>query len=242
MRAPVDVPRLRDYLAMLLRAWPMILVATLLSAGAAAVVVAQKTPTYTASALAFAKVSNDPSTFSQYYGGMGAKLRMPGYAELAKSRSVAQRAIEAIGEDTTAEDLASRISAEWEPSGVDLRGRANSVLLRITVTNENPDLAVEEVNAVGSVLVKLSQDLEWYESEVSDDVQYKGPLAELLPVGVATAARPVPNPILGPMTVGAGVGFALSVLIMLSVQIARDTLVTRSQINQIARVATQREA
>ncbi len=241
MRAPLDVPRFRDYLVLLLRAWPMILVATLLSAGAAAFAVSQQPPSYTASALAFAKVSNDPSTFSQYYGGMGAKLRTPGYAELAKSRTVARAAIEAIGQDTTAEELASRVSATWEPGGADLRGRANSVLLRITVTNEDPDLAVDEVNAVGSALVKLSQDLEWYESAVSDDVQYKGPLAELLPVDAAKTATEVPTPLGRPLAIGAGVGFAVSALIMLGVGIARDTVVTRGQLNQIVRVATQRE-
>jgi len=241
MRAPVDVPRLRDYVSILLRAWPMILVATLLSAGAALFAVQQRTPEYRASALAFAKVSNDPSTFSQYYGGMGAKLRIPGYAELAKSRGVAERAVRALESTTAPEDLAARVSAVWEPGGADLRGRANSVLLRITVTNENPDLAVEEVNAVGSTLVKLSQDLEWYESKVSDDVQYKGPLAELLPVGAAQSAQLVATPISGPLAVGAGLGFAVSTLIMMGVGIARDTVTTRSQLGQIVRVATQRE-
>lgn len=240
MRAPEDSPRFRDYVSMLARAVPIILLATLLSAGAAFVVSQQRAPSYTASALAFATVAGDPSTFSQYYGGMGAKLRMPGYVELAKSRAVARRAVQDLDSTTTPEDLASRVSAEWVPGGVDLRGRASSALLRITVTNQDPARAIEEANAVGGSLVALSQEVEWYESELTDDIQYKGPVAELLPVGIAKTAQPVPDPKLAPLAIGAGVGLAVSVLIMLGIELARDTLVTRGQLNYIVKLAKQR--
>lgn len=240
MRTPVDVPRLRDYALMLARVWPMILVATLLSAGAAVFAVQQRPPSYTASSLAFASVAGDPSTFALYYGGMGAKLRMPSYVELAKSRLVAQRAVQALNSTETPEDLASRVTAEWTPGGADLRGRANSVLLRITVTNANPDVAINEANAVGSNLVALSKELDWYESKFNDDIQYKGPLTELLPVGVAKTAQLVPKPILAPLATGAGVGFAISVLIMLAVEITRGTLATRGQLDYIVKLATRR--
>ena len=240
MKAPVDVPRLRDYASMLARVWPMILVATLLSAGAAVGVVAQRPANYTATSLAFASVAGDPSTFALYYGGMGAKLRMPSYAELAKSRLVAERAVQSLNSSDSPEDLASRTTAEWTPSGVDLRGRANSVLLRITVTNENPDVAIKEANAVGSNLVALSKELDWYESKFNDDIQYKGPLIELLPVGVAKTAQLVPTPVLPPLAIGAGIGFAISVVIMLAVEIGRGTVASRSQLDYIVKLSTQR--
>lgn len=240
MKAPVDVPRLRDYASMLARVWPMILLATLLSAGTAVAAVEQRPANYSASSLAFASVAGDPSTFALYYGGMGAKLRMPSYVELAKSRLVAERAVQSLNSSASPEDLASRVTAEWTPGGADLRGRANSVLLRITVTNENPDVAINEANAVGSNLVALSKELDWYESKFNDDIQYKGPLIELLPVGVAKTAQLVPTPVLAPLSIGAGVGFALSVVIMLAVEIGRGTVATRSQLDYIVKLATQR--
>jgi capsular polysaccharide biosynthesis protein len=225
---------------MLARTWPMILVASLLSAGAALAAVETRPPTYTASALAWATVAGDPSTFSLYYGNMGAKLRMPGYVQMAESTAVARRAVQELDVTTTPEDLASRVSAEWVPGGADERGRASSALMRITVTSDNPEAAVEEVNAVGGNLVSMTQELEWYESEMTDDIQYKGPVAESLPVGAAQSAQEVATPVLGPLAIGAGVGLAVSALIMLAVQIARDTLTTRAQLNNIAKLATQR--
>lgn len=92
MRAPEDSPRFRDYVSMLARAVPIILLATLLSAGAAFVVSQQRAPSYTASALAFATVAGDPSTFSQYYGDgrQTADARLRGTGEV---RAVARRAV-----------------------------------------------------------------------------------------------------------------------------------------------------
>lgn len=240
MRAPIDAPRLRDYLSMLARVWPMILVATVLSAGAALLAVEKRPSEYTASSLAFATVAGDPSTFSLYYGGMGAKLRMPSYVELAKSTLITQRAVHDLNSTTSAEDLASRVTAEWVPGGVDRRGQASSALIRITVTNENPEVAVKEANAVGSNLVAASRELEWYESKLADDIQYKGPAAELLPVGVAKTAQKVATPVLRPLAIGAGVGLAVGVLIMLAVELARGTLATRGQLDHIVKLATQR--
>ncbi|MGJ6125839.1 hypothetical protein QN239_25015 [Mycolicibacterium sp. Y3] len=241
MRAPVEVPRLRDYASMLARVWLIILVATLLSAGAAVAAVKTRPASYTASVEVFATVAGDPSTFALYYGGMGAKLRIPSYVELAKSTLVAQRAVQELQSTTPPEELASRVSAEWVPGGADARGRANSVFMRVTVTNSNPETAVKEANAIGSNLVTLSKELEWFESKFNDDIQYKGPLAELLPVGVAKTAQLVPTPILGPMAIGAGVGLAVSVLIMLAVEIGRGTVGTRGQLNYIVKLATHRK-
>lgn len=240
MRAPLDAPRFRDYVSMLARAWPIILLATILSGGAAVAAEQLRKPEYTASALAYATVAGDPSTFSLYYGGIGARLRMPGYVEMARSTGIAERAIQELDSTTSPQDLASRVSAEWVPGGVDLLGRPSSALMRITVTNGDPDEAVREVNAIGGNLLAQSRELEWYESELTDDIQYKGPVSELLPVGVATTAQKVPTPILAPVAIGAGVGLAVSLLIMLAVELARDTLLSRRQLDNIAKLAAQR--
>jgi acetyltransferase-like isoleucine patch superfamily enzyme len=58
---------------------------------------------------------------------------------------------------------------------------------------------------------------------------------------VAKTAQLVPTPILGPMSIGAGVGLAVSVLIMLAVEIGRGTVGTRGQLNYIVKLATHRK-
>jgi capsular polysaccharide biosynthesis protein len=239
MRVPTDVPRLRDYLSMLRRAWVFILVTTLVSAAAAIAAVELRKPTYSASVMLFATVAGDPSTFASYYGSLGAKSRIPTYADLAKSTLVARRTIDQLKLSTSVEDLVSRVSAQWVPGGADRRGQANSVVLRISVTSDQPDLAIKEANAVADNLRVLSQELEWHESKPEDEIQYKGAVAELTAVGTARTAQLVPAPVLRSAAIGGGVGLAISVVIMLAVEIARDTVASRGQLDHIVRRATQ---
>lgn len=239
MKAPDDVPRFRDYLAMLVRAWPMLLVATLLSAGVAVGAMELRKPNYAASVMLFATVAGDPSTFASYYGSMGAMARMPTYTQLAKSTLIAQRTVDELKLPVTAENLAGRVSAEWVPGGVDVRGRAASVVLRVSVTDHDPDAAVKEANAVAGNLMAVSRELEWHEAKPADAIQYNGAVAELMPVGRAQTAQLVPVPVLTLLAIGAGVGLAISVAIMLAVEISRDTVDSCEQLNHIVKVATQ---
>lgn len=239
MKAPAGVPRIRDYLLMLGRAWLLILVATVVSAGAAVAAVELRKPTYSASASVFAVVAGDSGVIATYFGGLGANSRMPTYADLAKSRLVAQRTVTALDLPITPEDLMERTSAQWEPGGTNPWGRATSALLRVTVTGSDPDTVVEEVNGVAGSLIAVSRELEWHESKVTDEIQYKGAAAELVPVDAATTAQRVRKPILTTLSIGAGVGLAFSTLLLLAVEIARDTVATRGQLKHIVKRATQ---
>ena len=239
MKAPVDVPRVRDYLTMLGRVWLLILVATLVSAGAAVGATQLRKTTYSASSLVFASVAGDSSVFATYAGGIAANNRIPGYVLLAKSRLVMQRTIKELDLKTTPEELASRVTATWEPGGVNAWNRANSALLRIAVTDRDPNLVVKEANSVAANLMGLSRELEWHESKITDEIQYKGASAELVPVYAASSAHRVVPPILTPLLIGAGVGLGVSTLLMLAVEIARDTVATRGQLKYIVSLAAQ---
>ncbi|MGB8406977.1 MAG: Wzz/FepE/Etk N-terminal domain-containing protein [Mycobacterium sp.] len=242
MRAPADSPRVRDYLSMLARGWVIILVATVLSIGAAGAAVEVQKPKYQASALVFAEVAGDPGAFSTYTGGMGANARIPTYVDLAQSRLVARRAIEDLKLNTTPEDLVSRVSAEWVPGGANVWGRVNSALLRVTVTDADPDTAVKTANAIAGHLMGVSRELEWTQSKETDAIQYTGPNAELVPIDPARTAELVKPPVMRALAVGGGVGLACSVLLVLGVGIARDRVANRSQLNHIVKQATQAEA
>lgn len=225
------MPRARDYLTMLVKGWAIILLATLLAPGAAYLV--QKLTwerSYTASTLLFAHVAGDPGTFSAYAGGLGANSRMATYVSLAQSPVISQRAIDELGLPMTAQQLAASTTAAWEPYGINRFGRPSSVLLRVTVTGADPDQTVEAVNALSANLMQLSGELEWIEAEPTDPIQYTGPVAELMPVDVATVAHEVTPDVVNTLIVAAGVGFALSVVLVLAVGIARDNVLTRGQL------------
>ncbi|MGU3500198.1 YveK family protein [Mycobacterium sp. C31M] len=237
MRAPVDVPRVRDYLTILAKGWAIILLATLLAPGAAYLV--QKLTwerSYTASALLFASVAGDPGTYSAYAGGLGANSRMTTYSALAQSRVISQRAIDEAGLPMTAEQLAADTSATWEPYGINRFGRPSSVLLRVTVAGADADTTVKAVNALARNLMQLSGELEWIQAEPTDAIQYTGPVAELIPVDAATTAHAVEPDVTNTLIVAAGVGFALSTVLVLAFGIARDNVLTRGQLVDVVNV------
>lgn len=239
MRAPVDVPRFRDYLKILAGGWVVILLATLASAGAAyGAQQLLRDRDYEASVLLMAQVAGDPATFSAYAGGMGANARIATYVGLAQSDLVARRTIDQIpGLGMTPEQLIAETSATWEPGGVNRFGRPNSALLRVKVTDPDPRRAVGLVNAVAANLMAISRELEWTQSQPTDPIQYTGPVAELVPVDAATTATRVPAPMLKGVAVGAGVGFALSMILVLAVGITRDRVLTPAQLDHIAKQA-----
>lgn len=243
MKAPVDVPRARDYLRMLAGGWVVIALATLLSPAAAYGL--QKVTwdrTYTASTLLFAQVAGDPGTFSAYFGGSAANARMATYVSLAQSAVVSRRTVDELGLPMPADELAANTAAAWEPGGVSRFGRASSALLRVQVTGTDSDVTVQTVNALSAQLMRLTGELEWIEAKPTDPIQYTGPVAELVPVDAATSATEVQPPVLRTIAVAGGVGFALSVLLVLGVGIARDDVLSKGQLVQVANTATSGKA
>lgn len=235
MRAPVDVPRARDYLTILAKGWIVILVATLLAPAAAFglhKLTAERS--YTASVLLFAQVAGDPGTYSAYAGGIGANSRMSTYVSLAQSTVISERTIETLGLPLTPSELAANVTAAWEPYGVSRFGRPSSALLRVKVTGTDPQTTIDTVNTLASVLMKMSGELEWIEAKPTDPIQYTGPVAELVAVDPATVAHEVQPDITNILLVAAGVGFALSVVLVLAFGLARDEVLTPGQLRQVA--------
>ncbi|MGK2852773.1 MAG: hypothetical protein ACSLE3_01485, partial [Microbacteriaceae bacterium] len=169
MRAPVDVPRARDYLRILTKGWVIVLLAALLSPAAAFAV--QKLTwerSYSASVLLFAQVAGDPGTFSAYAGGLGANSRMATYVSLAQSSVISERTIEELDLPLTPSELSANVTAAWEPYGLSRFARPTSALLRVQVTGTDPDTTVDTVNALASILMKKTGDLEYIEAVPTD--------------------------------------------------------------------------
>lgn len=229
------MPRARDYLTILTKGWVIILLATLLSPAAAFAV--QKLTwerSYSASVLLFAQVAGDPGTYSAYAGGIGANSRMATYVSLAQSSVISERTIEELDLPMTASELSANVTAAWEPYGLSRFARPTSALLRVQVTGTDPDTTIDTVNTLASVLMKMSGELEWIVAEPTDAIQYTGPVAELVAVDPATVAHEVQPDVMNNLLVAAGVGFALSVFLVLAFGLARDNVLTGGQLVQVA--------
>lgn len=227
MRAPVDVPRVRDYLRMVAHGWLVILVATLLSA--AAVVASDRylqDPVYAASTQLFAVVPGDAQTHSAYEGNRGSTVRIQTYAQLAVSTIVTQRAIDELGLPDTPAELAKRISVRSVPDTLSRFSYPLSVLISVQVTGNDPNRTVEVANAVARNLVAASQELEWSGSE-------SGPALVL--IDDAKSATNAGRSWLSNAAIGAAIGLIFSCLAVIAIGVRRDKVLTREQLGYVAK-------
>jgi capsular polysaccharide biosynthesis protein len=227
VRPPVDVPRVRDYLRMLARAWPVLLVATILSG--AAVVASDRyvlDPVYAASTQLFTVVPGDAQTHSAYEGNRGGTVRISTYAQLAVSTIVTQRSIDELGLSDTPAQLAKRISVRSVPDTLTRFAYPMSVLINVQVTGSDPKSTVDVANAVGRNLSAASQELEWSGTE-------SGP--SLVLIDQATTATNVGRPWYTNAGIGAVVGLIFSCLAVIAIGVRRDEVLSREQLGHIAK-------
>jgi capsular polysaccharide biosynthesis protein len=231
VRPPVDVPRVRDYFHIIAGGWLVILVATVLSAGA---VVAYDryvaAPVYVASTQLFAQVPGDAMVHAAYEGNRGSSVRIETYTQLATSTMVTLRTIDELGLPDTPAQLAKRIKVVSVPDTLSQFAYPMSVLLKVQVSGSNPDGTVDVANAVARNLSAATQELEWTGTE-------SGPL--LVIVDDAKSATEAHPSLLSNAAVGGGIGLALSCLVVLGLGIARDRVLSRDHLAYVTDQPTE---
>ncbi|WP_051026949.1 hypothetical protein, partial [Nocardia higoensis] len=145
---------LPDYLRIARRRWPILLAGPALGIGLAGYQVQASPQTYTASSSMYVSMATGTSVADSYQGGLAAQQRMRSYLELVTSDTVVDRVIGQLSLDITRGELAARISAESPPA---------TTLLRVSVTDENPERARVVTDEVVSQMRALIHDLETIE-------------------------------------------------------------------------------
>jgi non-specific protein-tyrosine kinase len=118
---------------------------------AAALATARMSPQYTASITMVVSVPDDGAGASAYQAVMSSQERAKSYAKLIQSRSVTDAVARALGDGLTAEELRPRITAQAVP---------DTVLLRATVTDESPALAMRIGHTLGIEFSRYVERLE----------------------------------------------------------------------------------
>ncbi|MEQ6901069.1 polysaccharide biosynthesis tyrosine autokinase [Nocardioides sp. YIM 152588] len=141
---------LRDYLQILRKRWPSILLITLLVTGIAAGVTALQTPMYASTARLFISTS-EADDAALYSGGQFSAQRVKSYADLVTSRELADRVAkdQKLGGNTAA--LTDQVS-----SSVVL----DTVNLTLTVTDTDPAEAQRIAQSYAEQLTDLVRELE----------------------------------------------------------------------------------
>jgi len=196
---------LRDYLAVLRKRWMTVVALTLLSVAAAAAATLAATPLYTATTRMFFAVQGSETISELTQGSYFAAGQMTSFAEVATSPLVLEPVRERLGLD---EDASVSVSASVP---------LNTVILEISATDADPELAAAIANAAAAELVVSVNDLQPTRSDGVETVK-------------ATVLKPAETPG-APSTPKTKQNLALGLLVGLAlgvgVAIIRETLDTK---------------
>ena len=209
---------------MLANGWLVILIATILSAGAVGYAAHLRKPVYAASVQLFAVVPGDAGVTAAYQGDRGAAVRIDTYTQLAKSALVTRRTIDDVGLAITPAQLAKQIAAAPIPGTLSQFSTPMSALLRVQVKGDNPATTVDTANALAKNLIAASREVEWTDS---------GPGAELVLIDSARSAQHAGRSLLMTLAIGAGIGLVLSCFLVLAYGIARGRVLDRRQVDRV---------
>lgn len=199
---------LKDYLGIVRRSWILIVSITLvgLLAGAAASYLVK--PTYTAETQLFVAIQNSGTVQELQQGNTFSQARVQSYVKTVATPVVLQPAIDSLGLDMTAAQLAGRIKASTD---------LNTVLITISVTDGSPVQAAAIAQAVSSSLIKAVDTLERPDTSSPSPVKLS-----IITPAAAPAAPSSPN-----IKLNLALGFLVGLALGLGAAVLRNTLDNR---------------
>nr|WP_241727606.1 polysaccharide biosynthesis tyrosine autokinase [Dietzia sp. DQ11-71] len=142
---------MRDLLSVLRARW-IVIVATTLIGGLLALGMSLLTPpSYQAKVQFYVTVAGGDSAAAAYQGSLGAQQRVQSYAALVKSTDITQKVVDAAEADLTANQVANAAAATAD---------AKTVLLNVSVTDSDPQRALQLAQGFGEVLPEAINRLE----------------------------------------------------------------------------------
>ncbi|TFD28012.1 polysaccharide biosynthesis tyrosine autokinase [Cryobacterium cryoconiti] len=195
---------LKDYLRILHKSWILILACTLFGIAGAAGAAIATTPTYIANTQLYVAVqaSAGAVTGDLVQGTSFARQAVTSYVDVVNSAVVLDEVIKELNLDVTSAELASTITST---------SPLNTVLIDVSVTNSDPELAAQIANSVGQNFSKIVVErLEKPDGDAASPVKIETIQPAIVPT--APASPNVPQNIALGLLVGLAVGIGLAVL------------------------------
>ncbi|WP_382307722.1 polysaccharide biosynthesis tyrosine autokinase [Herbiconiux sp. UC225_62] len=134
---------IRDYIRVFRKGWVFIVALTLLGIGLGAAYSIAQTPKYQATAQVFVSIQSAGSVSELTQGGNYTANQVKSFADVATSPLVLKPVIDELGLDVSVDELSRSVKAEIP---------VDTVILSITVTNADPELAAKVANSVADNL------------------------------------------------------------------------------------------
>jgi capsular exopolysaccharide synthesis family protein len=142
---------LQDYIKLLRSRWVTICITTLVAVLGAVVVTLLTTPLYQASTRLFVSTASGASATELYQGNRLSQERVKSYAELLMGESLAQRTIDKLALDLSAEELQKKVKAS---------AKLDTVLINVQVLDQSPLRARDIANTLSDEFVTMARELE----------------------------------------------------------------------------------
>lgn len=215
----MDLP---DILSALRRRWRVVLAGLAVGVAGAAGHLALAVPTYDATTRMYVTVqaAGAGSTTDLLQGGNAAEQRVQSYVDIITTPRVLQPAIDALGLDTTAQELAGHVTAA---------SPINTVLLDLTVDDTSAERAAATANAIGESFTAL----------VADDLEQGTTPDGPTPVSIRTVQpalvpdAPATPRAMRSMLLGIGAGLAAGVLAALLRDLLDTRIRTRAEVEAV---------
>ncbi|MGE2728586.1 polysaccharide biosynthesis tyrosine autokinase [Mycolicibacterium vaccae] len=142
---------LQEFFKLLRARWMSISVVTLLGLVGAIAISLLTTPLYQASTRLFVSTTSGATLSDMYQGNRLSQERVVSYAQLITGQTLAQRTVDKLGLDVTADQLQSNIKATVKP---------DTVLIDVAVLDASPIRARDIANTLSDEFVGLVRELE----------------------------------------------------------------------------------
>lgn len=190
----------------LLRArWIIICLTVAVVLGGAVAVTLITTPLYEASTRLFVSTHSDASASEIYSGTLSSQQRVLSYTKLLMGETVAQRTVDKLHLDMTADALRAKVKASAAP---------NTVLIDVSVLDASPGRARDIANALSDEFVTMVSELETPPGGERPDAR----------VVVEQHASLPTSPVIPKTTRNLAIGVALGVVLGIGLAILRDRL------------------
>jgi capsular exopolysaccharide synthesis family protein len=196
---------LREFTKLLRSRWITVGVTTLVLVLGAVAYNVLTTPLYQASTRLFVSTAAGSSVSDMYQGNLFSQQRVISYAELLDGETLAQRTIDKLGLNLSAQALQKNIKATAKP---------NTVLIDVAVLDKSPVRARDIANTLSEEFVAMVRELETPQEGAAPDAR----------VVIEQRASIPDHPVIPKTARNIAIGFALGILLGIGLAVLRDLL------------------
>lgn len=196
---------LQDFMKLLRSRWVTVCVAMMVTVLGAVAYSMLMTPLYQASTRLFVSTTTGSSLSDAYQGNRFSQERVISYAELIMGRTVAQRTVDKLDLDMSAEELQANVKAN---------AKLDTVLINVTVLDDSPVQARDIANALSDEFVDMVRELETPEGGSTPESR----------VIVEQRASIPDAPVVPKTSRNVGIGVVLGVVLGIGIAVLRDLL------------------